>query len=82
MTTNQPTVNILQVKGSQTEVKSQFNPTIWHLIETIKGTTWDAMKSCYLMPNESVDGFIELLNTNSISYNAEADQNINNMSKY
>ena len=65
---NQPSVHILELKGSHSEVSSEYDPDIMRIIEEVPLTYWDSMKRAFMMPNEHVFQFCKTLDHNHISF--------------
>ena len=76
-----PIIHVVEHKGTHSEVKGEYDPTIFKLIEEVPNTTWDSMNRAFIMPNEYLDRFIDTLVAKHISFTLNHDTKQRNNKK-
>ena len=64
-----PVVHILEMDGIEAQVNSNYEPEVYKTLHAVEKSRWDPIRSCFIMPNEQINGLINELNTKDIEYN-------------
>ena len=63
-----PIIHVIETCGTHSEIRGEYDPTIYKLIEDVPNTTWDQTKKLFFIPNEHLDSFIDQLVKQHISF--------------
>ena len=63
-----PIIHIVETSGTHSEIRGEYDPSIYKLINDVPNTTWDHPKKMFYIPNEHLDRFIDQLVKQHISF--------------
>ena len=64
-----PIVHILEMDGLEAQVSCNYEPDIYKTLHAVEKSRWDPIRTCFIIPNDQINGLIYELNFKEIEYN-------------